>query len=152
MVPPGAPIHPRAGSPAGARGRVRGLPTTAKYVRGENSYVTAKRDDLFEPAANIDVGARYLRELLGKKAVGDDLFALAIAYNGGIGHLGRWRKSTKDNGDPLLFIEASPSRETRRFVARTMANFWIYRQRLGQPTPSRDDVAQGRWPRYRLQD
>lgn len=145
-------FNPRAVSPAGARGLMQVLPTTANYILGEERYVRAARDGLFDPAQNINVGARYLRYLLGKTAVNDGLFRLAIAYNGGIGNLGRWQKSIKDNGDPLLFIESIPSRETRRFTARTMANYWIYRQRLGQPTPSRDDVAQGRWPRYRPQD
>ena len=145
-------FNPRAVSPAGARGLMQVLPTTANYVLGEDRFVKAERDGLFDPVVNTNVGAQYLRYLLGKEAVGDNLFHLAIAYNGGIGNLGRWRKSTKDNGDPLLFIEAIPSRETRRFVARTMANYWIYRERLGQPTPSRDDVAQGRAPRYRPQD
>lgn len=145
-------FNPRAVSPAGARGLMQVMPATANYVVGEDRYVRAQRDGLFDPMQNVDIGARYLRYLLAKSAVGDGLFRLAVAYNGGIGNLGRWRKEIKDNGDPLLFIEAIPSRETRRFVARTMANFWIYRQRLGQPTPSRDDVAQGRWPRYRPQD
>lgn len=145
-------FNPRAVSPAGARGLMQLLPSTANYVLGEDRFVKARRDLLFNPAENVDVGARYMRYLLKKSAVDGGLFRLAMAYNGGIGNLMRWQREVKHNGDPILFIEAIPSRETRRFVARVMANVWIYRERLGQPAPSRDDVAQGRWPRYVRQD
>jgi hypothetical protein len=51
-------------------------------------------------------------------------------------------------GDPLMFIESLPSRETRLFVERVLANLWIYRARLGQPAPSLDGIASGDWPLY----
>lgn len=145
-------FNPRAVSFAGARGLMQVLPTTANYALGEKRYVGAKRDGLFDPVQNVAVGVRYLRYLMGKGAVGDGLFQLAIAYNAGIGNLIRWKREVKDNGDPLLFIEAIPSRETRVFVERVMANMWIYRDQLGQKAFSRDDVALGRWPAYREQD
>ena len=50
--------------------------------------------------------------------------------------------------DPLLFIETIPLSETRAFVERVMANYWIYRKRMAQDTPSLDEVAQGGWARY----
>lgn len=145
-------FNPRAVSPAGARGLMQLLPSTANYVLKKDRYVKARRDLLFDPQENLDVGLRYIRYLMQKSKVDGGLFHLAIAYNGGIGNLARWLKEVRHNGDPILFIEAIPARETRRFVARVMANLWIYRERLGQPTPSRDDVAQGRWPRYVAQD
>jgi hypothetical protein len=48
----------------------------------------------------------------------------------------------------LLFIESLPSRETRSFVKRVLANFWIYRERLGQDSLSLDQMAAGLWPYY----
>jgi len=33
-----------------------------------------------------------------------------------------------------------------------LTNFWIYRDRLGQDTPSLDQLAAGVWPRYQSQD
>jgi len=54
----------------------------------------------------------------------------------------------KDVHDPLMFVESLPSRETRLFVERVLANLWIYRSRLGQPLPSLEDVAAGDWPSY----
>ena len=53
------------------------------------------------------------------------------------------------NGAPLtLFIESIPLRETRIFIERVLANLWIYRDRLGQPTPSLDAIAEGNRPVY----
>jgi soluble lytic murein transglycosylase len=121
-------------------------------VLGEDRYIGARRDGLFDPKQNVEIGARYIRYLLEKEAVNGGLFRLAIAYNAGIGNLIRWRREIKDNDDPLLFIESIPSRETRVFVERVLANYWIYRDRMGQPAPSRDDVAQGRWPIYAKQE
>ncbi|MCP4246760.1 MAG: lytic transglycosylase domain-containing protein [bacterium] len=54
--------------------------------------------------------------------------------------------------DPLLFIESLPSGQTRRFIERVLTNLWVYRQRLGQDTPSLDDIAAGQWPSYTALD
>ncbi|MGZ0187126.1 MAG: lytic transglycosylase domain-containing protein [Alphaproteobacteria bacterium] len=145
-------FNPRAASPASARGLMQVLPTTANYIIGEKRYVGAARDGLFDPKQNVEIGARYLRYLLDKKAVRNGLFRLAIAYNAGIGNLIRWQREIQHNDDPLLFIEAIPFRETRVFVERVLANYWIYRDQLGQSLSSRDDVAQGRWPIYRPEE
>ncbi len=55
-------------------------------------------------------------------------------------------------GDPFLFIETIPSAETRNFIERVFSNIWIYRARLGQPSPSLDAVASGAWPDYEALD
>ena len=51
-----------------------------------------------------------------------------------------------------MFLESIPSEETRNFVERVLANFWIYRDRLGQKTPSLDAIAAGDWPVYTALD
>jgi soluble lytic murein transglycosylase-like protein len=51
-----------------------------------------------------------------------------------------------------LFIESLPSLESRLFVERVMANLWIYRQRLGQATPTLAALAAERWPTYEALD
>ncbi|HUA56187.1 MAG TPA: hypothetical protein VMB81_28650, partial [Candidatus Sulfotelmatobacter sp.] len=40
------------------------------------------------------------------------------------------------------------SAETRQLVQRVLTNFWIYQLRLGQPTDSLDQVAEGEMPVY----
>jgi len=145
-------FNPRAVSPAGARGLMQLIPSTANYVIGEKRFVRARRDGLFDPYVNVNIASAYMRYLLEKDIVGGDIFRLAIAYNAGIGNLARWLKEMSYKDDPLLFIETIPNRETRSFISRTLANLWIYRERLGQPATSRIDIAQGRWPIYKEQD
>ena len=77
---------PRAQSGAGAEGLMQLMPATARSVAlmlGE----PALADDLYSPAANIRLGAAYLRYLLGKYELADAL----AAYNAGEGNLLRWR-------------------------------------------------------------
>src|SRR3546814_9030775 len=71
--------------------------------------------------------------LLVHERVQGDLFRLTTAYNGGPGNLGKWERAIQADGDPLLFIEALPSKETRLFIERVLTNLWIYRHRLGPP-------------------
>ena len=146
-------FDPQAKSYAGARGLMQLMPATASHVAGDSSLRRAGgRDRLFEPDFNLALGQRYLAELLGYSSVGGDLFRLAAAYNGGPGNLEKWDAHVAAHDDPLLFIEKLPSRETRLFIERVLANLWIYRARLGQEAPSLTDLAAGAWPRYRALD
>lgn len=138
----------RAKSPAGARGLMQLMPRTASFVARERSLHGNGKHRLFDPEFNMDLGQRYLGILLNESVVGGDLFRLATAYNAGPGNLGRWQRSMGHGNDPLLFIETVPSRETRLFIERVLTNFWVYRDRMGQPTPTLDAVVQGNWPTY----
>jgi soluble lytic murein transglycosylase-like protein len=82
----------------------------------------------------------------------NNLIFLAIAYNGGPGNMAKWERKSDHRDDPLLLIESLPSRETRSFVKRVLTNFWMYRDRLGQSSPSLDALAAGEWPLYIAQD
>jgi soluble lytic murein transglycosylase-like protein len=87
--------------------------------------------------------------LLRDKAVKGDLFKMLAAWNGGPGNLNKWIRNVKYGGDPLLFIESIPSKETRIFIERVLANYWIYESRFGNDSSSLDFVARGKWPGYR---
>ncbi|MEC7538502.1 MAG: lytic transglycosylase domain-containing protein, partial [Pseudomonadota bacterium] len=100
----------------------------------------------------IELGQSYVQHLLAFPGIDGNLFYTTVAYNGGPGNLNRWRRTSEYQDDPLLFIESVPSRETRVFVERVLTNLWIYRYRLGQPTPSLDAIAAGTWPRYNRLD
>jgi soluble lytic murein transglycosylase-like protein len=146
-------FNPKAKSRDGARGLMQLMPRTASFVEPGKSYHRGgRRDKLYDPALNIDLGQRYITYLLAHKIVDGDLFRMAAAYNGGPGNLAKWQNHVGADTDPLLFIESLPSRETRLFIERVLANFWIYRQRLGQETPSLDQVATGTWPHYHSLD
>lgn len=128
-------FNPYAVSSTGAKGLMQIMPTTASYVT--NGSVGS----LSHPETNMTVGQKYVKYLLNDKAVNNDLFKMAIAYNAGPGNLSRWTKELKDIDDPMLFIESIPSGETRAFVERVMVNYWIYRMRMGQDIPSLDAIA-----------
>jgi soluble lytic murein transglycosylase-like protein len=92
-------LDPLAVSPRGARGVMQLMPGTARE-RGVG--------DPFDPAQNIDAGARLLRQLLEKY---DGRVAEALAaYNAGAGAVARHR------GIP-------PYRETRGYIRKVVGDF-----------------------------
>ncbi len=144
-------FNPRAKSGDGARGLMQLMPATAGYM-ARKRFRGSRRNQLFDPGLNLDLGQRYVTYLLSDRRVRGDLFRLTTAYNGGPGNLMRWQRRMEFDDDPLLFIESLPSRETRLFIERVLTNFWIYRARLGQPAPSLDATAAGDWPGYAALD
>ncbi len=145
-------FNPKAKSWAGARGLMQIMPGTARFVARSTGMHLANRDKLYTPETNIELGQRYIDMLLDERDVSMNLFKLAVAWNGGPGNLRKWKRRTKYQDDPVFFIESIPSFETRTFVERVLTNYWIYRDRFGQDTPSLDAVARGEWPLYTAQD
>ena len=140
-------FRPDARSHAGARGLMQLMPATANYVARRENFEYS-RHSLARPDLNLDLAQRYVTYLLEGSAVGGGLVRMAVAYNGGPGNLRKWLANTPHQDDPLLFIESLPSRETRHFVERILTNLWVYRERLGQRTPSCRALASGEWPTY----
>jgi soluble lytic murein transglycosylase len=145
-------FNTRAKSRAGARGLMQLMPRTASFVARERDLHGRGKYRLFEPDLNLSLGQRYIEMLLGDDHIEQDLFRLAAAYNAGPGNLRSWERAVEHGDDPLFFIESLPSRETRLFVERILTNLWLYRNRLGQDSPSLDDIVAGRWPAYSRQD
>ncbi len=131
---------------SGAVGLMQLMPATANYVAGKTIYDGSKGRYLLSDAdTNITLGQRYIKQLLESDVVGNDLIALAIAYNAGPGNLRKWKSERMDIKDPLLFIETIPYPETRAFVERVLANYWIYKMRFNEEIPSLDAVTEGKW-------
>ena len=142
-----------AESVSGATGLMQLMPRTAQYLAGGRNFDTkAAQVILKNPEDNLRLGQIYLKELLDHPAVNGDLMSLAIAYNAGPGNLSRWKRERKRIDEPLLFIETIPFGETRAFVERVLSNYWIYRVRMGQETPTLEAVASGRWARFAMRD
>jgi soluble lytic murein transglycosylase-like protein len=130
-------------SRAGARGLMQLMPTTAAHVAGGETTIGQMRD----PAFNMSLGQKYLQELLD--LTNGNVMQLAAAYNAGPGNLQKWLTASAGKpDDPLMFIESMPLQETRGYVKRVMAYYWIYSHRFGQAPSTLDDTAKGYWPRY----
>ncbi len=142
-------FNPEAESYGGAIGLMQIMPSTANYIKNTNKYSFEKGKKLLKDSAeNLTVGQEYVKHLMSLDNVGNDLMFVAIAYNAGPGNLRKWKKQLRYIDDSLLFIESIPVAETRAYVERVLSNFWIYRIKYGQPTPSLDDVVAGRYTKY----
>ncbi|MCB9996952.1 MAG: lytic transglycosylase domain-containing protein [Rhodospirillales bacterium] len=143
-------FNPAAESRSGATGLMQLMPATASFISGRRDYRSREGQySLTDPQLNLDIGQRYVENLLYQDHIGTELFSLVIAYNAGPGNLRKWKQELRGmQGDPLLFVESIPMKETRAFVERVMANYWIYRLKMDQATPSLDGVAEGHWARY----
>ena len=130
-------------SPVGARGLMQIMPGTAVHIQG-GSVDSA---ELSDPSVSLDLGQRYLSELLDD--MGGNLFEVAAGYNSGPGNVYRWMdRPGVDKTDPLLFVESIPSPETRNYVKRVMTYYWMYNRRQNEHAPTLDETASGAWPKY----
>jgi soluble lytic murein transglycosylase-like protein len=130
---------PEARSRVGAVGLMQVMPDTAVLTTGDARY-HRDRAALREPANNMKIGQAYLN-ILATQKVGDDLLMVIAAYNGGPGAAQKARERGGD--DPLMQIETLPAKETREYVERVMAGYWLYRRQFGETTPSLDALAGG---------
>lgn len=142
-------FNPKARSTVGAMGLMQLMPGTARLVSNRYAPETAGANP-YDPSNNVALGQAYIISLLGE--VDNNLVRTAAGYNGGPGNVMRWDNSLNASQDPLLYIASIPLHETRDFVQRVLTNYWVYQIRLGQPTPSLDQIAAHEWPRYSTQD
>lgn len=141
-------FNTRAKSVDGAQGLMQLMPSTASFIASDRSLQKTQRDKLLEQDLNLALGQRYVLHLMEQGDIRGNLMLTVAAYNGGPGNLSKWTRAMGPLTDPLLFIEKIPVFETRDFAERVLANFWIYRARLGLTSPSLDDLAGGHWPIY----
>ena len=78
---------------------------------------------LWQPDVNLELGIRHLAEMRNRH---QDLARLLAAYNAGGTPVGRW-ESRLGSGDPELYIERIPYRETRDYVRVVQRNRAVYR-------------------------
>ncbi len=138
-------FDPSAVSAAGARGLMQIMPVTARAVTGDPRLAEARLGD---PGFNLELGQRVMLSLAGEDEIGGSLICLLASYNAGLGSFASWAGEVRAHGDPLLFVESIPIRETRNFVQRALTYTWIYAARLGLPAPSLDALAAGEFPYF----
>jgi len=133
-------FNPAAVSNAGAIGLMQLMPQTAVRATGDDRLLANSRS-LYDPATNLRVGQDYL-DVLMRQAAGGDIMRTVAAYNGGPGSLLRAEQLVGDD-DALMLIESLPAGQTRAYVEKVMASYWIYRRMFGEGGRSLDAVASG---------
>lgn len=104
-------FDPRAISAVGAIGLTQLMPRTAAELARKEKLSSP---DLFNPAVNASLGARYFKEKLDR--LGDARWALS-AYNAGESRGRAWKEAFK--GLPwVMAVELIPFEETRGYVER----------------------------------
>lgn len=131
-------FEPSVISGAGAVGLMQIMPEHASRIASsETPGREVARDNLFEPATNIDLGTIELRALLDRLD-GNDVLAVA-SYNAGETAVRRWTARRKIEADLDRFIETIPYAETRLYVKIVMKNRQEYRRIYGQGDEARGE-------------
>jgi soluble lytic murein transglycosylase len=118
-------------SRADARGLMQMLPLTARQVAHRWHLKTPGRDDLFDPAVAIPLGAAYFRELLDRS--GENLAVGLAAYNAGPTAVERWRPLRPVDAD--VWIENIPYNETRNYLVHILEHIVAYAHVRGAEPP-----------------
>ena len=133
-------FQPVAVSRSGASGLMQLMPRTARAVAGEQSA------RLHDPAVNLAIGQRYLLVLADDDVIDGNLIRMLAAYGQGQGGLRKWVDSVRDDGNPLMFLEAIPNAEIRQFVEDSLVYYWHYAAMMHVPAASLDALVAGRFP------
>ena len=138
----------KAFSKAGARGVMQLMPATARLMarKLKQPYQLSR---LHKIPYSLMIGQELIQTLLDYPTINGNLLMMIASYNCGSRNTGKWQIREDFRNDPLMFVEAIPSRETRGFVKKVTANYWIYRSLFGKDLSSIDDVLAGRYPVYK---
>lgn len=120
-------MQPDALSPAGARGLLQLMPSTAAAVARRNGLPLGDSSALWQADINLELGVAHLSELQ-QRYDGDWLY-VAAAYNAGINAVERWLAERPDS-PPDVWLETLPFFETRDYVPRVLAFATIYEWHL----------------------
>lgn len=117
-------------SPAGARGLMQLMPSTAKILAKKYDVKFDGDSLLHTPCVNVQLGTVYLKNL--KQRMYNNTILATASYNAGPLSIQRWLPE-KEPLEADIWIETIPYRETREYVKNVLAFTSIYRQRLGHP-------------------
>ncbi len=102
-----------AHSPAGARGLMQLMPTTASWMANQEGYRAIGPADLEDPAVSLYLGCAYLRHL--RERFDGNLVATLAAYNAGPGQVEEWQERPES-----LEVGRIPFPETRHYVRQVL--------------------------------
>jgi soluble lytic murein transglycosylase len=117
-------FDPSVISYANAYGLMQILPPVGKSLAREEGMKNFQSYQLLDPATNIRLGTRYLRQMLDKFG-GVQEYALA-AYNAGDNRVQEWQAAGPYQGMDE-FVESIPFTQTREYVEAILRNEETYR-------------------------
>jgi soluble lytic murein transglycosylase len=121
-------------SSAGARGIMQLMPATARETAKRMGLTYSPTKLVTDADYNLQLGSTYLATQLNR--FDGSLVLAAAAYNAGAGNVAKWIAAYGDprasNVDTVLWVELIPFEETRHYVQRVLANYMVYRDRLGK--------------------
>ena len=117
-------FDPTAISYANAYGLMQLLPAVGKKLAHEEGMSNFQTYQLLDPATNIRLGTRYLRQMLDKFG-GVTEYALA-AYNAGDNRVQEWQAAGPYQGMDE-FVESIPFTQTREYVEAILRNIETYK-------------------------
>ena len=129
-------FNPQARSPVGARGLMQLMPATARQVSKTLKLKSPTRKDLYRPSFNINLGSRYISDML-KKFNGHRALASA-AYNAGPHRVKAWLPE-KNTLPADVWVDTIPFTETREYVRAIFAYTALFEWKLNQ-NPTRLSV------------
>jgi soluble lytic murein transglycosylase len=131
-------FEPSAVSPAGAKGLMQMILSTAKRTAEHAGVAFDAKRLLADAAFNAQLAARHLGELMAEQK-GSYILTFA-AYNAGGKRVKEWIDAygdpRKPGVDPVDWVERIPFTETRNYVQRVIENLSVYRVRLGEIEPT----------------
>ena len=119
-----SPYNPVCYSSASAIGLMQIIPSTGYYIARRTGCYNFNPSMLYRKNINISFGSYYLKTLLNQFY---NRKYLAIAsYNAGPGAVAYWKNNLLKNYEMPLFIELIPFNQTRNYVKRVLANYYVY--------------------------
>jgi len=122
-------FDPKARSRAAALGLTQVRYVTGRLYARKAGVAPFSSRSLYQPAANLKIGAAILRTLLDK--YGGRIEAMLSAYNAGPDAAAKWL-SWGQYREPAEFIESIPYTETREYIQAVLRNADVYRRLYGQ--------------------
>jgi soluble lytic murein transglycosylase len=118
-------FNPQALSRANAYGLTQVRPATGRQFAARAGVTAFTNRVLFQPAANLKIGAIILRSMLDKN--NGNLEQTLAAYNAGPVRAAEW-VTWNTYREPAEFVESIPYTETREYVQAVLRNADIYRR------------------------
>lgn len=129
-------------SGAGAKGLMQLMPGTAREVAAKVGVHYSPKKLTTDSAYNALLGSTYLASQL--RRFDGSLLLAAAAYNAGASNASRWINAYGDprapNVDPVIWVELIPFEQTRDYVQRVLANYMVYRARMGDDSMTINDA------------